>query len=457
LNLSVSPSIKNSLLSDTFVKMRLPLPVLLVGQTAVVATVAAASVSAFIQAPPTSMIAQHQGRSTIAPLFALAKKKPKKDDDGSTEDAAGSRRKRQRQRPEVDPAKRAALDGVMQRIEKSYGRGSILALGDADRMNVECFGSGSMTLDAALGGGYPKGRVVEIYGPESSGKTTLALHALAEVQKTGGIGAFVDAEHALDPAYAANLGVDIDSLLVSQPDSGEMALDIVDQLVRSAAVDVIVVDSVAALVPRAELEGDMADMQVGLQARLMSKAMRKITASLNMSQCTVIFLNQLRSKVGVIYGSPEVTSGGNALKFYASVRLDTRRREVLPDNMGIRAKVKVVKNKVAAPFKVVELDILFGSGIDTMGSLVDAALDIGVVERKGSWYSYRDQNFAQGRFNAGQHLKTNPELAEQMVQDVRNALAKSPGDEDDDDEVEQMGDDSVSELELVAEETSILE
>jgi recombination protein RecA len=278
------------------------------------------------------------------------------------------------------------------------------------------------TTDAALGGGYPKGRVIEIYGPESSGKTTLALHALAETQQNGGVAAFVDAEHALDPTYAASLGVDTNSLLVSQPDSGEMALDIVDQLVRSSAVDVIVVDSVAALVPRAELEGDMSDMQVGLQARLMSKALRKITASLSMSQCTVIFLNQLRSKVGVIYGSPEVTSGGNALKFYASVRLDTRRKEILPDNMGIRAKVKVVKNKVAAPFKVVELDILFGQGVDKFGCLLDAALDLNLVERKGSWYSYEDSNFAQGRVNASIFLKNNRDVAKRMENEVREAM-----------------------------------
>merc|ERR1719464_92817 len=259
---------------------------------------------------------------------------------------------------------------------------------------IESTPTGSLTLDVALGGGgYPKGRVVEIYGPESSGKTTLALHAIAECQKKGGTAAFVDAEHALDPVYAAGIGIDVEDLLVSQPDSGEMALDIVDQLVRSSAVDVIVVDSVAALVPRAELEGDMSDMQVGLQARLMSKALRKITSSLSLSQCTVIFLNQLRSKVGVIYGSPEVTSGGNALKFYASVRLDTRRREVLPDNMGIRCKVKVVKNKISAPFKIIELDILFGEGIDKMGCLLDAALDLDVAERKGSWYAYRGKNF----------------------------------------------------------------
>jgi recombination protein RecA len=278
-----------------------------------------------------------------------------------------------------------------------------------------------------LGGGYPKGRVVEIYGPESSGKTTLALHAIAEAQKKGGTAAFVDAEHALDPAYAANLGIDVDSLLVSQPDSGEMALDIVDKLVRSSAVDVIVVDSVAALVPRAELEGDMSDSQIGLQARLMSKAMRKITGSLALSQCTVIFLNQLRSKVGVIYGSPEVTSGGNALKFYSSVRLDTRRKEILPDNSGIRVKVKVVKNKVAAPFKAVMLDVLFGSGIDSMGCTLDAANDLGIIERKGSWYAYKGNNIAQGRQNAVDLLKGDPELASQLETEVRLALSSFGG------------------------------
>lgn len=309
--------------------------------------------------------------------------------------------------------------------------------------------------DAALGGGYPKGRVVEIYGPESSGKTTLALHALAETQQSGGVAAFVDAEHALDPSYAAALGVNIESLLVSQPDSGEMALDIVDQLVRSSAVDVIVVDSVAALVPRAELEGDMSDMQVGLQARLMSKALRKITASLSMSQCTVIFLNQLRSKVGVIYGSPEVTSGGNALKFYASVRLDTRRREILPDNMGIRAKVKVVKNKVAAPFKVIELDILFGQGIDKFGCLLDAALDLDVVERKGSWYSYENSNFAQGRANASIYLKNNQDVAQKMEHEVREVL-RTGGEDLVDAEVESFGIDE-SYVDAASDEVSILE
>mmetsp|Transcript_22124 Transcript_22124/g.30788 ORF Transcript_22124/g.30788 Transcript_22124/m.30788 type:complete len:438 (-) Transcript_22124:1105-2418(-) len=337
--------------------------------------------------------------------------------------------------PPMDPAKKAALDGVLQQIERSYGRGSIMKLGDAEGMNIQCIGTGALTLDAALGGGgYPKGRIVEIYGPESSGKTTLALHAIAECQRMGGTAAFVDAEHALDPAYAAGLGADVDSLLVSQPDSGEMALDIVDQLVRSAAVDVIVVDSVAALVPRAELEGDMSDAQIGLQARLMSKAMRKITGSLAMSQCTIIFLNQLRSKVGVIYGSPEVTSGGNALKFYSSVRLDTRRKEILPDNMGIRIKVKVVKNKVAAPFKVVNLDILFGSGIDRIGNILDCAHDLNIVERKGSWFSYKSENLAQGRHNAVQLLKKDLELQHQLETEVRLALADLGKTEEDKDE-----------------------
>ena len=327
-------------------------------------------------------------------------------------------------------------------------------------MEIESIPSGSILLDEALGiGGYPKGRIIEIYGPESSGKTTLALHAIAEAQKKGGLAAFIDAEHALDPAYANALGVDVDSLLVSQPDSGEMALDIVDQLVRSAAVDVIVVDSVAALVPRAELEGEMSDMQVGLQARLMSKALRKITSSLSLSQCTVIFLNQLRSKVGVIYGSPEVTSGGNALKFYASVRLDTRRREVLPDNMGIRAKVKVVKNKVSAPFKVIEMDILFGEGSDKMGCLLDAALDLDVVQRRGSWYSYKDSNFAQGRMNASVYLKENLAVANKMEEEVREALlmAKIPASSNENDSSIVAAADDGLDSSIVAEETSVLE
>mmetsp|Transcript_3020 Transcript_3020/g.4161 ORF Transcript_3020/g.4161 Transcript_3020/m.4161 type:complete len:425 (-) Transcript_3020:1178-2452(-) len=319
---------------------------------------------------------------------------------------------------EVDPRKEA-LDGVLNNIQRSYGKGSIMKLGDAGNMVVDCISSGALTLDVALGGGYPVGRVVEIYGPESSGKTSLALHAIVSAQRRGGLAAFIDAEHALDPEYASKLGVNIDDLLISQPDSGEMALDIVDQLVRSSAVDVIVVDSVAALVPRAELEGDMSDQQIGLQARLMSKAMRKITGSLNLSKCTVIFLNQIRQKVGVIYGSPEVTCGGNALKFYSSVRLDIRRKEVLPGNSGIRSKVKVVKNKIAPPFKIVELDIMFGRGIDTAGCLLDAAVELGVVERRGSYYAYGGKNLAQGRLNAVDYLHENMDIYEEMLKTVR--------------------------------------
>lgn len=341
-------------------------------------------------------------------------------------------------------AKKGALDGVLNQIEKSYGRGSIVKLGDADSMTVDSTSTGALTLDAALGGGYPKGRVVEIYGPESSGKTTLALHAIAEAQKLGGTAAFIDAEHALDPAYADGLGVDVEGLYVCQPDSGEMALDVVDKLVRSSAVDVIVVDSVAALVPRAELEGDMSDSQIGLQARLMSKAMRKITGSLAASQCTVVFLNQLRSKVGVIYGSPEVTSGGNALKFYASVRLDIRRKEILPDDAGIRVRVRVVKNKVAAPFKSVLLDILFGKGIDNIGCTLDAAEELGVVERKGSWYSYNGENVAQGRLNVVDLMKKDESLATEITNEVKEALAKigkKEEEEEEEEEEDEMEDD----------------
>mmetsp|Transcript_19900 Transcript_19900/g.24570 ORF Transcript_19900/g.24570 Transcript_19900/m.24570 type:complete len:401 (-) Transcript_19900:198-1400(-) len=327
-----------------------------------------------------------------------------------------------------DPSKKAALDGVLQQIERSYGRGSVIKLGDdtTNAFGTSSFSSGSLSLDAALGGGYPRGRIIEIYGPESSGKTTLALHAVASIQGEGGIAAFVDAEHALDVGYAAGLGVDVDNLYVSQPDSGEMALDIVDRLVRSAAVDVIVVDSVAALVPRAELEGDMGDAQIGLQARLMSKAMRKITGSLSLGQTTVIFLNQLRSKVGVIFGSPEVTAGGNALKFYASVRMDTRRKEILADNSGIKVKVKVVKNKMAAPFKSALIDINFGTGIDSMTSLLDAAEEANVIVRKGSYYSYQDNNFAQGRANVMRYFKDKPEFVETLREEVRHALFDKP-------------------------------
>eukprot|EP01041_Mallomonas_annulata_P000125 gene125-192_t len=321
-------------------------------------------------------------------------------------------------------ARQEALNGVLNQITRCYGRGSILKLGETATMNIATTGSGSLTLDIALGSGYPKGRVIEIYGPESSGKTTLALHAVAEVQKSGGTAAFIDVEHALDPVYARNLGVNVDEVLVCQPDSGEMALDIVDQLVRSSAVDIVVVDSVAALVPRAELEGDMGEQQMGLQARLMSKALRKITGSLSKSQCTVIFINQLRSKIGIMFGNPEVTAGGNALKFYSSVRLDIRRKEILKDNMGITVRVKVVKNKVAPPFQMVEFDILFGSGIDKFGCLLDAAEKCGVVDKKGSWYSKGDLRFAQGRHGAADFLKSNPKLAEEVSNEVREILNK---------------------------------
>jgi len=320
-----------------------------------------------------------------------------------------------------------ALGLVLNHIERNFGKGSIMRLGDASRMRVETFPTGALTLDLALGGGYPKGRVVEVYGPESSGKTTLTLHAIAEVQKRGGVAAFVDAEHALDPVYAASVGVDIENLLVSQPDTGEMALEIVDQLVRSAAVDIVVVDSVAALTPRAEIEGEMGDLAVGSQARLMSQAMRKITGNIGKSGCTVIFLNQLRQKIGVTYGNPETTTGGNALKFYASVRLDIRRIQTLKrgtEEYGIRAKVKVAKNKVAPPFRIAEFDILFGRGISTIGCLLDLAEETGVVTRKGAWYSYEGDNIGQVRVNTITWLEQNPTKAEVIERLTRQKLTE---------------------------------
>ncbi len=323
--------------------------------------------------------------------------------------------------------KQKALTMVLNQIERSFGKGAIMRLGDATRMRVETISSGALTLDLALGGGLPKGRVIEIYGPESSGKTTVALHALAEVQRNGGVAAFVDAEHALDPTYAAALGVDIDNLLISQPDTGESALEIVDQLVRSAAVDIVVIDSVAALVPRAEIEGDMGDAHVGLQARLMSQALRKITGNIGKSGCTVIFINQLRQKIGVTYGSPETTTGGNALKFYASVRLDIRRIQTLKkgtDEYGNRVKVKVAKNKVAPPFRIAEFDIIFGKGISTLGCLVDLAEETGIIVRKGAWYSYNGDNISQGRDNAIKYLEEKPEFAEEIKKLVREKLDK---------------------------------
>lgn len=341
-----------------------------------------------------------------------------------------------------------ALNLVMTHIDRTFGKGTIMRLGDSNRMKVETFPTGALNLDLALGGGLPKGRVIEIYGPESSGKTTLALHAIAEVQKAGGVAAFVDAEHALDPAYSAALGVDIENLLVSQPDTGEAALEIVDQLVRSTAIDIVVVDSVAALVPRAEIEGDMGDIHVGLQARLMSQALRKITGNIGKTGCSVIFLNQLRQKIGVSYGNPETTTGGNALKFYASVRLDIRRIQTLKrgtEEYGIRAKVKVAKNKVAPPFRIAEFDVIFGKGISSLGCLMDMAEETGVVVRKGAWYSYNGENISQGRDNAIKYIEEKPAIAKEMEQQVRqklemgaivsaNSIVPKAADDDDDDE-----------------------
>jgi recombination protein RecA len=318
-----------------------------------------------------------------------------------------------------------ALDVVMGQIERSFGKGAIMRLGDATQMRVETIPSGALTLDLALGGGFPKGRVVEIYGPESSGKTTLALHAIAETQRAGGVAAFVDAEHALDPLYAAALGVDIENLLVAQPDTGEMALEIVDQLVRSNAVSIVVVDSVAALVPRAEVEGEMGDSHMGLQARLMSQALRKITGNIGRTGTIVVFLNQLRLKIGVTYGNPETTTGGNALKFYASVRLDIRRIQTLKkgiEEFGIRAKVKVVKNKVAPPFRIAEFDVIFGQGISSLGCILDMAEETGIISRKGAWYSYDGDNLGQGRDNTIQYMKENPSFAEDIDRQVRAKL-----------------------------------
>jgi recombination protein RecA len=325
----------------------------------------------------------------------------------------------------VSGEKKKALDIVLNQIEKNHGKGSIMRLGDATAMRVETISSGALTLDLALGGGLPRGRVIEIYGPESSGKTTLVLHAIAEVQRQGGIAAFVDAEHALDPTYAARLGVDIENLLVSQPDTGEMALEIVDQLVRSMAVDIVAIDSVAALVPRAEIEGEMGDSHMGLQARLMSQALRKITGSIGRSNCIVVFLNQLRQKIGVTYGSPETTTGGTALKFYASVRLDIRRIQTLKrgtEEYGNRVKVKVAKNKIAPPFRIAEFDIIFGKGISTKGCLLDLAEEMGIVIRKGAWYSYKGENVAQGRDNTIKHMEEKPEFADEVEKLVRERL-----------------------------------
>lgn len=323
----------------------------------------------------------------------------------------------------TDKNKSAALDAALSQIDRAFGKNSVMKLGDKSAMDVEAISTGSIGLDVALGiGGLPKGRVIEIYGPESSGKTTLTLHAIAECQKAGGVAAFIDAEHALDPVYAAKLGVDVNELLIAQPDTGEQALEIADTLVRSGAVDILVVDSVAALTPRAELEGDMGDSLPGLQARLMSQALRKLTGSISKSGCMVIFINQIRMKIGVMYGSPETTTGGNALKFYSSVRLDIRRIGAIKyrdEVIGNQTRVKVVKNKVAPPFRQVEFDIMYGEGISKTGEIIDLGVKAEVVEKSGSWYSYGDERIGQGRENVRKFLLQNPEMADEIERKIR--------------------------------------
>lgn len=328
----------------------------------------------------------------------------------------------------ADAEKLKALDAALQQIEKSYGKGSVMKLGDsASHMNVESVPTGSLSLDLALGvGGVPKGRIIEIYGPESSGKTTVALHMVAEVQKLGGIAGFIDAEHALDPVYAKNIGVDIDNLYISQPDNGEQALEIAETMIRSGAVDIIIVDSVAALVPKAEIDGDMGDSHMGLQARLMSQALRKLTAAISRSNCVVIFINQLREKLGVMFGNPETTTGGKALKFYASVRMDVRRIESLKqggDVVGSRTRIKIVKNKVAPPFKEAEFDIMFGKGISKVGDILDLACNEGIVVKSGAWFAYNDEKIGQGRENAKAYFESHPEA----LRDVENKVREKYG------------------------------
>jgi recombination protein RecA len=342
----------------------------------------------------------------------------------------------------MDTDKQKALDAALAQIDRAFGKGSAMRLGSREAIEIETISTGSLGLDIALGiGGLPRGRVVEVYGPESSGKTTLALHAVAAAQAAGGVAAFIDAEHALDPIYARKLGVDIDNLIVSQPDTGEQALEITDTLVRSNAVDILVVDSVAALVPRAEIEGEMGDSHVGLQARLMSQSLRKLTGSISKSKCLVIFINQLRMKIGVMYGNPETTTGGNALKFYASVRLDIRRTGQIKDRdeiVGNATRVKVVKNKLAPPFKQVEFDIMYGEGISKLGEILDLGVKAGLVEKSGAWFSYDSIRIGQGRENAKTYLKENPEMAQKLEKLIRNkteevaeALMTGPDAEDD--------------------------
>jgi len=325
-------------------------------------------------------------------------------------------------------AKLKALQLTLDKLDKTYGKGSVMKLGDVAHQDIEAISSGSLGLDIALGvGGYPKGRVIEIYGPESSGKTTLALHAMAESQKTGGIAAFIDAEHAFDRFYAEKLGVDIDNLIISQPDYGEQALEITDNLISSGAIDIIVIDSVAALTPKSEIEGEMGDSKMGLHARLMSQALRKLTATISKTNCTVIFINQLREKIGVMFGNPEVTTGGNALKFYASVRLDIRRRTQIKDGdnvLGNRTKVKVVKNKVAPPFKTTEFDIMYGEGISKVGEILDLGVEYGIIKKSGSWFSYDDTKLGQGRDAVKSLINDNPELAEELENKIVEAIQK---------------------------------
>jgi recombination protein RecA len=342
----------------------------------------------------------------------------------------------------MDSDKQKALDAALAQIDRAFGKGSAMRLGSREAIEIETISTGSLGLDIALGiGGLPRGRVVEIYGPESSGKTTLALHAVAEAQKAGGVAAFVDAEHALDPIYARKLGVDVDNLIVSQPDTGEQALEITDTLVRSNAVDILVIDSVAALVPRAEIEGEMGDSHVGLQARLMSQALRKLTGSISKSRCTVIFINQVRMKIGVMYGNPETTTGGNALKFYASIRLDIRRTGQIKDRddiVGNTTRVKVVKNKLAPPFKQVEFDIMYGEGVSKLGEVLDLGVKAGLVEKSGAWFSYDSIRIGQGRENAKVYLKENKDVADRIerairgkTEEVSDALMAGPAAEDD--------------------------
>ena len=321
-----------------------------------------------------------------------------------------------------------ALDAALSQIEKQYGKGAVMKLGDPTaQMNVETIPTGSLSLDIALGlGGIPKGRIIEIYGPESSGKTTVTLHMIAEVQKRGGIAGFIDAEHALDPVYAKNIGVDIDNLYISQPDNGEQALEITETMVRSGAIDIIVVDSVAALVPKAEIDGDMGDSHVGLQARLMSQALRKLTASISKTRTVCIFINQLRDKIGVVYGNPETTTGGNALKFYASVRIDIRKASVIKDGeeqLGARAKVKIVKNKLAPPFRRAEFDIMYGEGISKIGEIIDLGVDLGILKKSGSWFSYGERKIGQGRDSVKELLKSDEALRDEIEAKVRAGLA----------------------------------